>query len=119
MLFEPLEKQFCLLATFAEGSDIKLWKHCLIGKKRQRFNSFWILETNVSQMFGIILTGLDSILRDALIADDTAAPALECCVGPMGILVRHGTSDEESAGLVQGMHLHRYFGKMKCCSAER
>ena len=75
----------------------------LVGDEHQRLAGLGILETDATQMFGVVPAGDIAVERNGLIADDAAGAVRRCRIDPMGVHVRLGTGDEEGTGQVQGM----------------
>ena len=60
-----------------------------------------VLEADAPQKFGVILTGVEAVQGDGLVANDAGRAIRRRRIDAMSIDVRLGTRDEEGPGLVQ------------------
>lgn len=70
MLLDPFEEQLDLPAVFVKCGNGQRWQDKVVGQENQRLATFWILETDTTQVLWIILSGIKTIEQHSLIADD-------------------------------------------------
>jgi hypothetical protein len=76
MLFDPLEEQLDLPAIFIQGGNAQRRQACVVGQEYQGLARFGILQTDATQMLGVVLGDVKAIERDSLIENDaTDSPA--------------------------------------------
>ena len=73
----------------------------LLVMKTQRLAGLGVLEADAPQKFGVILTGVEAVQGDGLVANDAGRAIRRRRIDAMSIDVRLGTRDEEGPGLVQ------------------
>jgi hypothetical protein len=103
MLLDPLEEQLDLPSALVKSADGRGRQTELIGEEHQGFARFGIAQPYAPQVFGVMLAGVVTVERDGLIADDPRRPVCRRRIDAMGIHVRFGAGDEESAGEMQSM----------------
>ena len=101
MLLDPLEEEFHLPAAFVERADGGGRKREVVGDEDQRLAGLGVLEADAPQKFGVILTGVEAVQGDGLVANDAGRAIRRRRIDAMSIDVRLGTRDEEGPGLVQ------------------
>ena len=101
MLLDPLEEEFHLPAAFVERADGGGRKREVVGDEDQRLAGLGALEADAPQKFGVILTGVEAVQGDGLVANDAGRAIRRRRIDAMSIDVRLGTRDEEGPGLVQ------------------
>ena len=74
MLLDPFEEQFHLPSAFVQGGNGQRWQARVVGQEHQRFTGLGVFEANATQLFGVVLTDVEAVHGDALIADHARAP---------------------------------------------
>ena len=95
MLLDPLEEEFHLPAAFVERADGGGRKREVVGDEDQRLAGLGVLEADAPQKFGVILTGVEAVQGDGLVANDAGRAIRRRRIDAMSIDVRLGTRDEE------------------------
>lgn len=72
-----------------------------VGQEHQRFADFRVFEADAPQLLGIILRDVETVERDALIADDAGIPIDLHQVHPVHVHSSFGASYEKRARLMQ------------------
>ena len=98
MLLDPLEEEFHLPAAFVERADGGGRKREVVGDEDQRLAGLGVLEADAPQKFGVILTGVEAVQGDGLVANDAGRAIRRRRIDAMSIDVRLGTRDEEGPG---------------------
>ena len=73
----------------------------LLVMKDQRLAGLGVLEADAPQKFGVILTGVEAVQGDGLVANDAGRAIRRRRIDAMSIDVRLGPRDEEGPGLEQ------------------
>ena len=91
MLLDPLEEEFHLPAAFVERADGGGRKREVVGDEDQRLAGLGVLEADAPQKFGVILTGVEAVQGDGLVANDAGRAIRRRRIDAMSIDVRLGT----------------------------
>ena len=73
VLFDPLEEEFDLPAVFVESCDGGGRQTGVVGQEDQRFFGAGVRKPNTSNVFGIVLTGVEALEHHALIGNHRSA----------------------------------------------
>ena len=88
MLLDPLEEEFHLPAAFVERADGGGRKREVVGDEDQRLAGLGVLEADAPQKFGVILTGVEAVQGDGLVANDAGRAIRRRRIDAMSIDVR-------------------------------
>ena len=88
MLFDPFKEEFHLPAAFVQGADGGGRKREYVCDEHQRLAGLGVLEADAPQKLGVILTGVDAVQRDGLVANDAGRAIRRRRIDAMSIHVR-------------------------------
>jgi hypothetical protein len=97
----PFEEKFDLPSALVERRDRQRWQGCVVGEKDERGVGLGVFVTNMSQMFGIPVTGFVAIERYSLIADQSCSAIDRRRVEASCVHVSLGPRDEECGRLMK------------------
>lgn len=103
MLLDPLEEEFHLPAAFVQSADGGGRKGEVVGDEHQSLAGLGVLEADAPQNFGVSLTGVETVQRDGLVANDAGREIRRRRVDAMSIHVRLGAIHKEGPSLMQPM----------------
>src|SRR3990167_4941426 len=100
MLLDPLEELCHLAAVLVELADGGCRQRKVVGEKHQCLAGLEFFEADAAQMLRIVMSGIEAIECDGLVADDAGAAIGLAGIDPMRVEVRLGARDEETARLM-------------------
>src|SRR5260370_21099612 len=69
VLLPPFEKQLDFRSTLVQGTDGQWRKQVMIGQEYQVLRRVWIVVSNASQMSWVVLSSVEAVQSDLLIAN--------------------------------------------------
>ena len=101
MLLDPLEEQLDLPAALVKCSNAQRRQGGIVGQKHQGLAGFRVFEADAPQLFRIVLRDVETIQRNALVADDSRAPVGRHRIHPVCVHAALGAGHEERSRLVE------------------
>lgn len=101
MLLDPFEEQLDLPAALVKHGNGQRGQGGVVGQKYQRLAGLRIFERDAPQLFGVVLRDIETIQRDALVADNAGIPVGRHRVHPARVHAALGSGHEECPSLMQ------------------
>jgi len=109
VLFDPFEEQFDLPATSVKLCDRNRRQCEVVGQKNQASVFLGVEEANASQFFGVILSGVETVKKDGLVALQPGGFVDRMRVKTFEIQISFGPRHKKGRGLMD----HEQAGKVE------